>query len=351
VAGITVTQKNSVLLSMDPHNLLILLEKYNAGQCTAEELQLLDDWYESLGRERPDHVIDPESEAASLLTRRQLQALKAQLALAKETAPPAIIKRSFRYSALRWAAVLAGILLLTAAIYFSRQPRQAAPVLAGRQTLKGLDHSRYLTLPDGSEVVLHAGSRLEYPAAFSGETREVTLSGEAYFDIHQDAASRFVINTGSVKTTVLGTAFNIKAYPGSHEIIVSVTKGKVKVEDGPTMLAVLTPDQQVVYNTLASTLAQKHVNALDQINWTREDMVFESVPFETIAASISKRYHVNIHFRNEALKQCLVRASFSGTESLEEVLSVLCTVRNASYTITDEQEIIIDGKGCSADQL
>ena len=179
----------------------------------------------------------------------------------------------------------------------------------------------------------------------------MTLSGEAYFDIHQDTKSSFVINTGSVKTTVLGTAFNIKAYPGSNEVIVSVTKGKVKVEDGPKMLAVLTPDQQIVYNTVASTLAQRQVNALDEISWTRSDMVFESMPFETIAGIISKRYHVNIQFNNEALKQCLVRASFSGTESLEEVLSVLCTVRNATYTIEDGQHVVIDGKGCSADEL
>jgi ferric-dicitrate binding protein FerR (iron transport regulator) len=250
----------------------------------------------------------------------------------------------------RWAAVLAGVALLSGVLFFSLQRRLSPHKQpAGRQTLAGLDHSRYVTLPDGSKVVLHAGSHLEYPAAFSGTVREVTLSGEAYFDIQQDRSRGFVINTGSVRTTVLGTAFNIKAYPGSHQIVVSVTKGKVKVEDGPKMLAVLTPDQQIVYNIKEATMAQRQVNALDQISWTREDMVFESVPFETIAASISKRYHVNITFSNEALKQCLVRASFSGTESLEEVLTVLCTVRNATFTIEDDQHITIDGKGCSVD--
>lgn len=335
---------------MDPHYLLTLLEKYNGGQCTPEELELLDAWYEGLGRERPDHIIAPESEAASLLTQQKLQALKARLAAGKATTPVRSIKRSFRAKTIRWAAILTGVALLSGAIHYGLSWQQRARP-GGTQTLAGLGYSRYITLPDGSKVVLHAGSHLEYPAAFTGNVREVTLSGEAYFDIRQDAAGSFMINTGSVKTTVLGTAFNIKAYPGSNEIIVSVTKGKVKVEDGPKMLAVLTPDQQIVYNPIAATLAQRQVNALEQISWTRDDMVFESIPFETIAAAISKRYNVTIQFNNEALKQCLVRASFSGTESLDEVLTVLCTVRNATYTIADEQHIIIDGKGCSADQL
>ncbi|WP_298734533.1 FecR family protein [uncultured Chitinophaga sp.] len=333
---------------MDPQHLLTLLEKYNAGQCTQEELALLDSWYESLGRERPDHIIAPDSEAAALLTHQQLQALRAQLQSATHQIPVRSTRSGLLQKAIRTAAVLTGMALLCGAVYYGLQWRDRKKVHpAAVQTLAGLDYSRYITLPDGSKVVLHAGSHLEYPRTFSGNVREVTLSGEAYFDIRQNSSSRFVINTGRVKTTVLGTAFNIKAYPGSNEIVVSVTKGKVKVEDGPNMLAVLNPDQQIVYNTEAATLAQRQVHALEEISWTRNDMVFESVPFETIAATISKRYHVNIHFNNEALKQCLVRASFSGTESLEEVLNVLCTVRNATYTIEDEARVIIDGKGCS----
>jgi len=337
---------------MDPQYLLTLLEKYNAGLCTKEELGTLDAWYESLGRERPDHIIAPESEAARLLTHQKLQALRAQLETATEKTPVRSIRTASLKKAIRTAAVLTGMALLSGAVYFGLQWRDRQNIHpAPMQSFAGLDYSRYITLPDGSKVVLHAGSHLEYPLAFNGDVREVTLSGEAYFDIKQNTSSSFVINTGRVKTTVLGTAFNIKAYPGSNEIVVSVTKGKVKVEDGPKMLAVLNPDQQIVYNTVAATLAQRQVNALGEISWTRNDMVFESIPFETIAAIIGKRYHVNIQFNNEALKQCLVRASFSGTESLEEVLNVLCTVRNATYTIEDEERIIIDGKGCSADEL
>ncbi|GAA0564783.1 FecR domain-containing protein [Chitinophaga japonensis] len=333
---------------MDPQYLLLLLEKYSTGACTPAELELLDAWYTALGKERPDQLLDPDSEAAMLLTQQKLQELRARLTAVPAGAPLRPVRNPLWRRMGRWAAVVAGIALVSGMTWYSwQQRRQQVALQATPQTVDKLAYSRHITLPDSSTVVLHAGSRLEYPAAFSGAERVVTLSGEAYFDIREDPAHRFVINTGRVKTTVLGTAFNIKAYPGSNEITVSVTKGKVKVEDGQQVLAVLTPDQQMVYNTLAATLAQKPVNALEQVNWAREDMVFESVPFEQITTAISKRYEVDIRFDNPALAQCPVRASFSGTESLEEVLTVLCTVRNATYTLLPDGDVMIHGKGCS----
>jgi len=337
---------------MDPQYLLLLLEKYSAGTCTEEELGLLNAWYAALGKERPDQLLDPGSEAAMLLTQQKLQELRARLAAVPAATSLQPVRGALWRRMGRWAAVVTGVALVSGMAYYGWQQRRqqaAIAMQAAPQTVDKLAYSRHITLPDSSTVVLHAGSRLEYPAVFSGSERAVILSGEAYFDIREDPTRRFVINTGRVKTTVLGTAFNIKAYPGSNEITVSVTKGKVKVEDGQQVLAVLTPDQQMVYNTMAATLTQKPVSALEQINWTQEDMVFESIPFEQIAATISKRYEVNIRFDNPALAQCPVRASFSGTESLDEVLTVLCTVRNATYTMMPGGGVMIHGKGCSTD--
>src|SRR5207248_3097180 len=99
--------------------------------------------------------------------------------------------------------------------------------------------TRHIVLPDSSTVVLHAGSRLLFPEAFSVNTREVTLVGEAYFDIVHREAQPFIIHTGQLKTTVLGTAFNIRAYDSSQEVMVSVTKGRVRVESGNQVLAEL----------------------------------------------------------------------------------------------------------------
>jgi transmembrane sensor len=314
---------------MNPQYLLTLLEKYQAGTCTEEELQQLENWYASLGTDRPDEILHPQEEATRLLMQQQLQVLKSRLATPE--------RRIFPYKPmLRWAAV---IFMIAGAWYFFQPERQQARVVAEKK-----EGNRYLILPDSSRVLLHEGSQLSYPQVFKGNTREVTLKGEAYFDIRENSHSAFIITTGKIKTTVLGTAFNIKAT--DDKVIVSVTKGKVKVAEGERVLAILTSDHEVVYNVPRAIAEKKTVDAVAQASWIQQDMVFESVTMETIAATISKRYHVNIEFKTKALKDCLVRASFTGMEPLEEVLNVICMVRNASYVIENNQNVIIDGQPC-----
>lgn len=323
---------------MDKQYLLTLLEKYETGRCTPEELQVLEDWYARLGQDLPDEVLVPGSVAASLHMAQQLAALKQRLAGERRG-----VRRLQVGRITRWAAVFIGLLLAAGIVYYLLpgifHQRNAAREIAQSS------YSRYITLPDGSRVVLRAGSRLSYPAAFTGDIREVRLSGEAYFDIKPDSAKGFIIHTGRVRTTVLGTSFNIKAYPEAEEITVSVTRGKVRVEDDKQVLAVLTRDQQVVYNTVRSVSAQQAVAAATQLDWARQDMIFESISFDDIATILNKRYGVYIRFANDGLRYCLIRASFTGTESLEEVLEVICGVRNASYKI-DGQQVLIDGRPC-----
>lgn len=309
-----------------------LLEKYQAGTCTAGELALLDEWYDRLGSHRPDEILDPAGETAALLTQLRLRELKMKMAPVKESLP-----WWRRYQA---AALITGILLMAAGAWWSYRHTGTT-----NHTIPRVAYNRYITLPDSSTVILHAGSTLEYPAAFSGNTRTVRLSGEAYFDIRPHR-SPFVIHTGKITTTVLGTAFNIKAYPHETGITVSVTRGKVRVDDEQQLLGLLEHDQQMVYNTTAATARRHRIHGGTAIKWAQEDMVFNNETFATIAAKLEQRYQVHIRFDNEPLTQCALRASFDGTEPIEKVLDVLCMVHNAGYTITEDGHILISGEGC-----
>ncbi|MEP7258871.1 MAG: FecR domain-containing protein [Flavitalea sp.] len=249
----------------------------------------------------------------------------------------------------RWvaAAAVAALLIAGSLFFFLQKDKDIQRPLATHVTppKPTVSYIRHLTLPDGSSVVLHAGSKLEYPASFEGKTREVTLYGEAYFDISHNAASPFIIHTGKVKTIVLGTAFNIKA--DAKHVIVSVTRGKVRVEDEVKVLAVLTPDQQMQYNVPLNKAAQQTVNANTLVtDWTKEDMVFNGLSFREIAGLLSKRYGVPVIFNNESLKNCKIRASFSGTETLEQVASVLCGIRNGNFEQLADGAISLNGEGC-----
>ncbi len=210
-----------------------------------------------------------------------------------------------------------------------------------------VEFTRSLKLPDGSMAILKGGSTLKYPETFSGEKREVILNGEAYFDITHTDALPFVIYTGKVKTVVLGTSFNIRAYPGQNDIVVSVTRGKVRVEkDGGEILAVLTQDQQVVYNIEESEVQKTDTNTGKANDWVKNDMEFDGVTFENIALLLEKRYNVRIDFENPTLKKCLTVVSFSGMESLENVLETLCVIRDARYTRIGSDQYMISGDGC-----
>jgi ferric-dicitrate binding protein FerR (iron transport regulator) len=245
------------------------------------------------------------------------------------------------------AAAIIALVLGVSVLFFLLPAKPVDQPVAGieGQSKPTATYIRHLTLPDGSSVVLHAGSRLAYPPTFEGKYREVTLHGEAYFDIAHNASSPFIIHTGKVKTTVLGTAFNIKA--DAKHVVVSVTRGKVKVEDDSKILAVLSPDQQVQYDVPESKAAQQTVNANALVtDWTRQDMVFNGITFGEIATLLSKRYGVPVVFKNDLLKNCKIRASFSGTETIEQVASVLCAIRNGNFQSLPDGTIELNGEGC-----
>lgn len=333
---------------MDNNRLYELLEKFEAGNCSTAELAELEAWYASLGAGRTGDLLNEQSPEAAGLTQKKLQELKARIGIPETGTAETRRSLPFAQKLIRIAAVLTGLTLLcTGEYYYFIKPKQqqlAKQQHASKPPEPAARYNRYITLSDGSTVILHAGSKLDYPVSFTGNTREVNLTGEGYFDV-QHSDKPFIIHTGNVKTTVLGTAFNIKAYAGEKNIIVSVTRGKVKVEDEKKLLAVLNPDEQVVYHIPASSAEQMEVKTASVVNWIKEDMVFEAASFSSIAEVLDRRYQVNISFRNPAMEQCLITASFSGTESLEKILTYLCTVRNASY-IMENGKIIIEGRGC-----
>lgn len=329
---------------MDNKQLLSLLYKHQANKCTAEELQELEEWYEQLGENK--RVILAGDEENEVLASSMLLDFRERLAAKKKILSPIRILPHRKWIAVA-AAMLTGILLITAGIFYNNEKpasKMAAEPVNVKSEQKAF-YTRHITLPDNSIVVLHANSNLSYPPHFSKNNREVTLTGEAYFDIKHDTEKPFIIHTGKLKITVLGTAFNIKAYPGKDDITVTVTRGKVKVEDDSNVYAVLTPDKQIIYNTRSTAITEQQVNAGATAEWTKQDMVFQSVEFEKIADQLSKRYGIAIHFANPAMKNCLITASFNGKESLENVLSVITTVLNAHYSALKD-EVVINGTSC-----
>jgi ferric-dicitrate binding protein FerR (iron transport regulator) len=206
--------------------------------------------------------------------------------------------------------------------------------------------NRFVLLPDSSKVVLRPGSKLEYTTDFRGKTREVTLVGEGYFDIARDENRPFIVHSGGIRTVVLGTAFTVKAAEGHDEVQVTVQHGRVRVENDREILAELVANQQLEVDVERAVTVQKMVLAEETSAWTAEGMRFDDEAFGSLVDRLQKRYDVEIAFVNPGLASCPVSGQFTGAETLDTVLELLCATRNATFVKAKTGRIEISGPGC-----
>jgi transmembrane sensor len=244
----------------------------------------------------------------------------------------------------RWVWQLAAAMVFLASALFvfttltSKEKPQAIQI-----SEKSLPKTNNLIqLADGTMVILSAGSRLEYPDSFEDrKKREIYLTGEAYFDVKHDPTKPFLVHTGKLTTTVLGTAFNIKAVPDSKSITITVTRGKVRVGTESATLGVLLPDQQAIYDVGSNQMERVTVNAAEAVAWKSEDLLFDDVTIASAARLIEERFNIQVIVTDEELKTKRFSTTFEKTESLESVLNSIVLFNDASYQIDSLNKQVI----------
>jgi len=203
-------------------------------------------------------------------------------------------------------------------------------------TKKTTDRSelKFLLLEDSTQVWLNAASSLEFPDEFKGKTREVYLSGEAYFDVKHADKIPFIIHTGNVSTTVLGTAFNIKAYPGQKSIVVSVSRGKVKVSRKNVLITTLVNGQQAKIEEKGTGIIERIIPASDISPWQQGNIVYDDEAFEDIIADMERIYNISINLQNNSIRLLNVSTSFKKEIGVEQALQVLCKLTDTELKQT-----------------
>jgi transmembrane sensor len=200
--------------------------------------------------------------------------------------------------------------------------------------------NKYLLLPDSTQVWLNVASSLEFPQQFDSNSRVVYLSGEAYFDVKHADKIPFIVHTGKITTTVLGTAFNIKAYPDRKDVIVSVKRGKVKVNYDNEEVALLTKGQQVKVSNTENKTVEKKSTANEAAAWQQGYLVYDDEMMADILADLQRVYDVNIRVVNPSLGVQRVTTSFRRETGVEFVLQVLCELTDTRFTQVNGQYII-----------
>ena len=204
----------------------------------------------------------------------------------------------------------------------------------------GRSENTYMLLPDSTQVWLNAASTLEYPQAFGTDKREIFLTGEAYFDVKHADKQPFLIHLGKVTIRVLGTAFNIKAYPGREHVVVSVSRGKVQVNYGEKEVAMLTQGQQVKVSNVNKPVVQKNITASEAAPWQQGNLVYDDEAISDIIADLERVYDVTIRVQNGALAGERVSTSFRREIGIERALQVLCNLTDTRLKLVGDMYVI-----------
>ena len=196
--------------------------------------------------------------------------------------------------------------------------------------------SRRLVLPDGSRVWLNAESSLSYPGSFGGrERREVTLQGEAYFEVALDSLHPFVVETAALQAQVLGTSFNVRAY-SPEDTRVTLLRGSVKVSDRHRGELLLRPGEGT-----DSSLDRKTVDdAEDCRAWTDGRFAFDDAPLVEIMRELGRWYNVDIVFTDREVMQERLHFRADRRDSLEQVLELLNCLRKVRARIEDGRVVV-----------
>lgn len=212
-----------------------------------------------------------------------------------------------------------------------------------------------VTLSDGSSVLLQPKSKLSYPKVFTGNERNVYLSGEAFFEISKNPKKPFFVHANEIVTKVVGTSFRIKAYQNQSDVEVLVRTGKVEVnsEKANQKEIVLLPNQalrfvrknqtfdKITDITLDKSISSS-VKSIEQLSFE-----FTDIPVAQIFKTIEQAYSVEIDFPKQQLERCHLTTSLSD-QPLPEKLKIICKSISDSSTYTmNGNQITILSKGCN----
>lgn len=208
------------------------------------------------------------------------------------------------------------------------------------QTYAAYAEVRTILLPDSTEVTLNRYSTLTCPVRFKGKNRNVSLSGEAYFEVRKDVRHPFIVQADEVEVKVLGTHFNLEAYPDDSEIKTTLLEGAVAVTS-PGGVVRLSPNEAAIYSRSVRRLSTVRTQKTNpEIAWRQGDFVFDNEPLREIARKLSHAFDTPIIIQDDSLADYRIRARFSSHETLDEILSLLKETVSFSYGRTGNQIII-----------
>lgn len=310
-----------------------LLYRYINGQCSKEEADLVDQWYELLDDDGLPPIDEENMQAMEARIWNRLQPSKSTLSVAVPL---------YRKPLLKWSVAAAVLLIAGFSLWRSLNKDSAETLYTSlklpeyEELINSQSKTISLNLEDGSQVLLDPGASLKYPRHFEPGTRKVYLKGSAFFQVAKNPERPFYVFSNHVITRVLGTSFYVSSYK-KNKVEVSVNTGKVEVREGNTGL-ILTPNQKAIFNITEGKFEKALVDKPHLLQQNtgasaeQKAFVYEDAALEHVLADLSKAYGVEIIAENEILNQYPFTGDITG-QDLYKQLDIICRVIKASYEI------------------
>lgn len=317
-----------------------LLNKYFRNQCTLKETEEVLAWFqtgegqayleESLKQDM-HHYADEErlmlypDIASDPLLERIKRSRKSTLTVRRRTSWP-------MRTAVAAIILIIGVAQVGIYMYDKQDAASHLSEIVYHTIKTESDQNRLVTLSDGSKIRLNANSSIRVPEPLQPDNRTLTLKGEAWFDIEQDASRPFIITAGSTKIHVLGTQFNVKSDSLRQQVQVAVAEGKVSFskENGDGQSAILTKNTFAVYDLKNDDILIEHTPVENYLSWFSGRLYFYNDPLRVVSRYLERIYDVDILFEIESLKELPLSIDLT-REDLPGVLDIIGRTLNLTY--------------------
>jgi len=313
-----------------------LLVKYMLGEATEEERLMVEAWINNNATNKKQYedfeTIWQESKQLAAVSTVdesiEWQKFKERINQPKQTA---IVKKM---NPVTWWRVAALFVIIIGASYLgykllNEKPVQNIVVASGQATISD-------TLPDGSMVTLNKNSEIHYPSAFKGETRSISLKGEAFFNVTPNKKKPFLINVNDITVRVVGTSFNVRSINGVTEVIVET--GIVQVIRNNKMVE-LRPNEKTKIMQQDSVLVKDKVQDKLYNYYRSKQFVCDNTPLWKFVEVLNEAYGANIIIENPKLRGLPLTTQFEN-ESLDRILDVIHETFDIAY-IKEKDRIIL----------
>jgi len=329
------------------------IEKFFKKECTPEEVRQLMEWfrYQQIHQDQEDDIFrlweELEEEVEDLQFSRDSKALLAAIhqQIKEENDSPIKIehtekagKRRGAYWLKAAAVLVVGVLFAALFIYtIQNEEAEKVPELIVLEAPVGIKLTK--VLPDGSKVVLNSNSSIVYTEGFSESKREVTLVGEGFFQITRDPSRPFIVHTGNLSTTALGTAFNVSHHEADSIAEISLVTGKVRLgilsKEG-IKTSDLLPGERATYQSATGSIQVGHFDVQEVLAWKEGVLYFKETDFRQVVQRLEEWYGVMITVEGNHARTKSNDWSYTGrfeNESLDNVLTGIGFVKDFNYEI------------------